>query len=85
MLKNEIPELLGMGLMNFGATKKPFGKFVIKRYRLICFGLYVTGIIWFILLGNSNLNSATGISENALSPGNNAPRAPPFERRKRIH
>ncbi|XP_033356701.1 glycosylphosphatidylinositol anchor attachment 1 protein [Bombus vosnesenskii] len=44
-------------------------KFLLKRERPLCFFLYISGIVWILLLALPIFNDNTYFSENALLPG----------------
>ena len=63
-----------MGLLSdpnksLSAKKSKFAIMLCKYHNLLCFVLYLAGIVWFCLLSHKNFNSGTYFSENALLPG----------------
>lgn len=49
--------------------KSKLVNFLCNYHNIICFVLYLAGLVWFCLLGTSQFNSGTYFSENALLPG----------------
>lgn len=61
-----------MGLLtdpSVSSDKSKYAKILLKYHNILCFALYLAGVIWFGLLADRNFNNGTYFSENALLPG----------------
>ncbi|CAO1411146.1 unnamed protein product [Diamesa tonsa] len=54
---------------SLSTKKSKYAIMLCKYHNLLCFVLYLAGIVWFCLLSHKNFNSGTYFSENALLPG----------------